>query len=191
MVMAVILMSAMCFGQRWDKLNGHCKYIDAKMHDQDDNIIISSIIIYPFNYQGKYEIISHDDKKIIFHKNGLSEEYYINFSQLNKETINCRYNLSKKYIEFYPKEIKYEIPKTIYDNYMIGTRWINAGVAFMTIGIFTSIIGLCIMEDYTEASTTMCAIGGTCISIGIPLICFGDHIKRECNMTYELYNLTK
>lgn len=40
-----------------------------------------------------------------------------------------------------------------------------------------------------KAGDALLGIGGTLVSISLPLLCFGDATKREANVDYETFNL--
>ena len=40
-----------------------------------------------------------------------------------------------------------------------------------------------------KADDALLGIGGTLVSISLPLLCFGDAAKREANVDYETFNL--
>lgn len=40
-----------------------------------------------------------------------------------------------------------------------------------------------------KAGDALLGIGGTLVSISLPLLCFGDAAKREANVDYETFNL--
>lgn len=42
------------------------------------------------------------------------------------------------------------------------------------------------ISNYKNANILM-GVGASFVSVTIPLFCFGNHIKRESNMTYNLY----
>lgn len=96
----------------------------------------------------------------------------------------------------YEKKLVMKCPSVIYDNYKIGDRCYKAGWAtFISASIMTIVGGIVygtgIEKNNIESSKAGVAVlsaGSSLIGISIPLLCFGDHIKRETNMNYELWN---
>lgn len=90
------------------------------------------------------------------------------------------------------------IDKVILDNYLIGDRCYKSGQAIIIIGSIVTFISLPfvfydvkknengVIIKSTSAGIACAAIGGTLISVSLPLLCFGDHIKRETNMIYSV-----
>lgn len=78
-------------------------------------------------------------------------------------------------------------------NYMIGLNCTRAGRVMVGVGVPIAFIGaLCLGtgmemvgfrgEQLVKAGTGLLIVGGACISVSVPLFCWGDHISRECNM---------
>lgn len=86
------------------------------------------------------------------------------------------------------------LPTCIYNRYKLGERltlsgWINFGV-----GLGLSLIGgvLLTRQDGNipqqgKVGTAFLGAGGALVSISIPQLCFGDHIKREANVSLQIY----
>jgi hypothetical protein len=80
--------------------------------------------------------------------------------------------------------------QSVLANYHIGYNCFEAGKTMVLVGVPISFIGaMCICGgindnnyDACTAGYALLGIGGTFISVSVPLMCFGDHIKRECNM---------
>lgn len=96
-----------------------------------------------------------------------------------------------------PKQIntKY-VPDVVYDRYMFGHKLMKAGWINFGIGLSVAAIGgilLAAKDDQTipqiKAGDALLGIGGTLLSVSIPLLCFGDEAKREANVDYEVFNL--
>jgi len=92
------------------------------------------------------------------------------------------------------------IPKPIYDDYQFGAELFNSGCVMITVGGLSGIIGGIMYgvgykynsrygQQLITAGVVMMGIGGTFVSVSIPLLCFGDHMKRNVNRDYKLYNL--
>lgn len=84
------------------------------------------------------------------------------------------------------------VPYVIYQNYTIGSNCFKAGSYMICIGGVASLTGLSLMlgdkNNITayKAGIGLTSIGGTLVSVSLPLLCFGDHIKRETNMLYSI-----
>ena len=123
----------------------------------------------------------------------------------NNDLSNC--HSYKEYIRIYNLSCNEYIRKRIYmpsesvlHNYIIGERCFKSGKVLVTWGLVTTFVGaMCVVggsarpisykynkmrhnNDAITAGCTLMGIGGSFISVSIPLLCFGDHIKRECNM---------
>lgn len=156
------LVSIGCFGQSWD--------------------YILYIVDFPKEKSSKvynWETDSYDDTVHITHK--------VDFSKNYSEYIKS-YNDQK----WLSKAIYMPSSAVLY-NYRIGYNCFKAGQITMGIGVAISFIGaMCVVGsvkmdnrdnwDACDAGYALLGIGGTFISVSIPLLCFGDHIKRECNM---------
>ncbi len=87
----------------------------------------------------------------------------------------------------------------IYEEYMMGSRCVKAGAAFITVGAAMSLIGGIVMatvrpETSSKGTTAinpagiaLISVGGTFITISLPLLTFGDHMKRDANWNYRLH----
>lgn len=84
-------------------------------------------------------------------------------------------------------------------NYMIGLNCTRAGRVMVSVGVPITFIGAVCLgtgmgmvgstgwrgvrgERLVKAGTGLLIAGGTCITVSILLFCWGDHIRRECNM---------
>lgn len=159
MALMLCLVSIRCFGQSWD--------------------YIQYIVSYPEETRSKvynWETCSYDSYVSITDK----VDFKRNYSEYCKN-----YNDQKclsKYIYMPSSAVLY--------NYRIGYNCFKAGQITMGIGVPISFIGaMCVVGGVNDNNWDACiagyallGIGGTFISVSIPLFCFGDHIKRECNM---------
>lgn len=84
-----------------------------------------------------------------------------------------------------------QLPEVIYDEYMLGKQLSTAGIPFISIGLPICIVGTIFAcstsQSKQTAGTALLGIGGTMVSISLPLLCFGDHLKRTANKDYMLY----
>ena len=170
MALMLCLVSIGCFGQSWD--------------------YISYIVEFPKETSSRVynlETNSYDYHVYITHKVDFSKNY----------SEYCKSYNDQKWLS---KAIYMPSSAVLY-NYRIGYNCFKAGQITMGIGVPISFIGamciLCGIEGSVVggvvggvkdnngaciAGYTLLGIGGTFISVSIPLFCFGDHIKRECNM---------
>lgn len=89
------------------------------------------------------------------------------------------------------------IPKQILDDYKVGYRCYKAGSTFISIGAFAAFFGEVIYRnglrhnnpDGIRYGAALLYTGGSFISVSIPLLCFGDNMKRSCNRDYKTYKL--
>lgn len=80
--------------------------------------------------------------------------------------------------------------QSVLANYHIGTNCFTTGKTIVGISIPVMFVGVMCLAGgmYDDNYNARCAgyaimgVGCTLISVSIPLMCFGDHIKRECNM---------
>jgi len=78
----------------------------------------------------------------------------------------------------------------VIENYRLGHNCFKAGSIMVGVGVPVMFVGaLCVAggnygDNYAvmRAGYVLIGVGGTFVSFSIPLLCFGDHIKRECNM---------
>ena len=83
-----------------------------------------------------------------------------------------------------------QVPKIIYDNYLYRRQLEKSGKACFGVGIITSLVGGILLgvgsnsknKDNIIIGGIFTGIGGTFLSVGIPLWCFGDNLKRTANM---------
>lgn len=172
MAIVLCLVCTLSFGQqKWDELYEYSNIMTYQCYEEYNfrfrNEIYDSTTDYVFIKQ--YKDI-WDFKK---------NEYY---TQLDSVPLN---------------EIK--IPKVIYDEYKMGASLFKCGKVFVGVGIPFVFSGMLLQvhgikrmnEDAIIAGSVFYGIGGTCISVSIPLLCWGDHLKRTSNKDYKLYNLLK
>lgn len=86
-----------------------------------------------------------------------------------------------------------DVPKSIIYNYDQGRVCFNTGVAFISIGALFMVPGtLFSLFGSTPKSKRIGAgllyTGSTLVSVSVPLLCFGDHIKKDANMAYEVWS---
>jgi len=90
-----------------------------------------------------------------------------------------------------------EIPTTIYENYMIGKKCMTAGWTTFIMGtVFSCIGGICmgaakVNPNASKAGAGFLYVGGAFVAVSLPLLTFGDHIKRETNKDLKLWYLRK
>lgn len=93
-------------------------------------------------------------------------------------------------------DVKY-IPNVVFNRYMYGNRLMKAGWVNFGVGLGIAAVGglLLVTKDrgqtitQIKAGDALMGIGGTLVSISLPLLCFGDAAKREANVDYETFNL--
>lgn len=97
----------------------------------------------------------------------------------------------KEFITHHSTTETIQIPKVIYDEYILGKQLSKAGVPIISIGLPICIIGTifaCNTEPTKQAAgVALLGVGSSLVSISIPLLCFGDHLKRTANKDYILY----
>lgn len=175
MAIVLCLVCTVSFGQEkcdeWDELYEYSNIITYHYYEEDSIRFRNEIydVTTDYVFIQKYKDIGY------FEEDG----YY---TQLHSVTLN---------------EIK--IPKVIYDEYKMGTSLFKCGKVFVGVGIPLVFSGMLLQvhgikrmnEDAIIASSVFYGIGGTCVSVSIPLLCWGDHLKRTSNKDYKLYNLLK
>ena len=109
-------------------------------------------------------------------------------------TGNLLWDLNNNDLQFIPLRTNTEkmvLPKVIYDEYMLGRRLTKAGIVTLSVSVPLSVIGVacaCSPNPKTNiAGLSMIGIGSAIFSCSIPLLCFGDHLKRTANKDYTLY----
>lgn len=157
MVLTLCLISVVTFGQKWDYIKQVCTFTDT--------INITRMEYTIVGYGHPVTTPSHIETTIDL--NRTYDEYVWNYNKLK--------NVQKKI----------NMPtKSVLMNYQIGRNCFISGQVFISLGaVLSAAGGICYMTGYWEAGGVLCGVGGSFIGISIPLLCFGDHIKRECNMT--------
>lgn len=157
MALMLCLVSVTTFSQSWDLLNHITRYTAVS---NIKNYMSGDILVSDTTYK---------EHRIFTYK-----------------AVIANYNNSEKWI----RNNIYQPTKSVLSNYHIGHNCFEAGKAMVLVGVPISFIGaMCICGgindnnyDACTAGYALLGIGGTFISVSIPLMCFGDHIKRECNM---------
>lgn len=89
----------------------------------------------------------------------------------------------------------FQVPIQVYDDYLIGEKCFNYGKAFIIFGSISTVVGGCVyaigakhnkINEMKTGTGIMCG-GSTLIGISIPLLCFGDNMKRATNREYKIY----
>lgn len=85
------------------------------------------------------------------------------------------------------------VPETIVCNYKIGQKCYTAGAAIVSVGTLCLVPGILLSAvgstlDAKQIGYGFLSVSGTLVGISIPLLCFGDHIKRETNMVYDVWS---
>jgi len=92
-----------------------------------------------------------------------------------------------------------KIPAPVYERYLFGYSLMKAGWATFSIGTGVGLVGGILygvgiknhnVKEITAGSVLL-GCGGAIIGVSIPLLCFGDNIKRETNTLFETYNILK
>lgn len=89
------------------------------------------------------------------------------------------------------------IPQPIYERYTYGCKLMKAGWCNFGVGLALSIVGGFIYGNgvdkhdvaQVKAGTALLAGGGTLVSFSLPMLWFGDNMKRETNCLYRTINM--
>lgn len=156
MALMLCLISVTTFSQSWDYLDEITRYTTVR---SINNYVIDDVLE--------------------------SDTTYEEFRAFTYHVVITNYN-NDKWIQ-----TKIHRPtQSVLANYHIGHNCFEAGKVMILVGVPISFIGaMCICGgindnnyDACTAGYALLGIGGTFISVSVPLMCFGDHIKRECNM---------
>ena len=100
-------------------------------------------------------------------------------------------NNNEQFVALRTSTEKIVLPKVIYDEYMFGRRLTKAGVVTLSVSVPLSIIGVVCARNQNPntriAGYSMLGVGSAAFSCSIPLLCFGDHLKRTANKDYILH----
>lgn len=92
------------------------------------------------------------------------------------------------------------LPNYIYNQYNLGQSCFKAGVVTISIGSVLALVGGVVYgvgvskTGTKDASPTVTAgaailsVGSTGLGVSVPLLCFGDHMKRESNIDFSIFN---
>ena len=157
MALMLCLVSVTTFSQSWDLLDHITRYTEVS---NITNYVSGDVLV--------------------------SDTTYKEYRTFTYHVVIVNYNNSEKWI----RNNIYPPTKSVLSNYHIGHNCFAAGKAMVLVGVPISFIGaMCICGgindnnyDACTAGYALLGIGGTFISVSVPLMCFGDHIKRECNM---------
>lgn len=157
MALMLCLVSVTAFSQSWDLLNHITRYSKVS---RINNYVIDDVLV--------------------------SDTTYKEYRTFTYHVVITNYNNSEKWI----RNNICPPTKSVLSNYHIGHNCFAAGKAMVGVGVPISFIGaMCLVGgindnnyDACTAGYALLGIGGTFISVSVPLMCFGDHIKRECNM---------
>jgi len=95
-----------------------------------------------------------------------------------------------------------QVSAPVFEEYRFGRRCYNAGCVLISVGAPLSFIGGillgCSMKADSKgqvyvsdqsafiAGEVFVCIGAPMVSVSVPLLCFGDHMKREANWHYRM-----
>lgn len=152
MALTLCLISVTTFGQKWDYIKQVVTITDTLQLENFD-YWMTTMDMEPFVRT-----------RVDF--NRMYDEYVWNYNKLNN--VQNKINMPTK---------------SVLMNYKIGRNCFISGQVFISLGaVLSAAGGICYMNGNWEAGGMLCGVGGSFIGISIPLLCFGDHIKRECNM---------
>lgn len=115
----------------------------------------------------------------------------------------CSLHAESPYYKGYTDDLYYilsvpalaeDVPPTIVYNYKQGENCFIAGSILAGIGGFLVIPGILQMFcgkniKQKQIGTGLLSAGSTLVGVSIPLLCFGDHIKKDANMAYEVWDI--
>lgn len=84
------------------------------------------------------------------------------------------------------------LPTPVYEEYKFGRKCYRTGSAFITLGSIMAVAGgICYLasggnQTAKTAGEVLFVMGDVCITVSVPLLCFGDHMKREANWKYRM-----
>lgn len=113
-------------------------------------------------------------------------------------TFRNSYTEDRKILEsVYNNTLK--IPTGVYERYRLSNKLMIAGWVDLSVGTGLAIIGGILygtgLKNQNQAEVISGSVflgtGGTLVGFSIPLLCFGDNIKRESNVNCEIFNLLR
>lgn len=195
LIISFILVNFISFAQSWDELKKFTA-LDVKVDEwclgSNEFIVEYEFMIPDYRYK---------DTAIVrpYTKSGFSKHYSGNEKTLIKDgTLYIIY--TEKTIDYKnTKYTSYTCPTYIWKDYKIGDNCFKAGVATISIGALSSIVGGIAygvgVKNHNigniKTGTYFLSFGSTFIGISIPLLCFGDNMKRTTNREYKMYNALK
>lgn len=94
-----------------------------------------------------------------------------------------------------------EVPQVIWNEYQQGRSLYNGGVVTISVGCGLSALGgilycsAILSPDSSKSAVVgglvLSYLGSSLIGVSIPLLCWGDHLKRTANKDMELYSILK
>ena len=119
-----------------------------------------------------------------------------------KNDTNCLFIRQYKTMTNLRYEYKYSnksLPTPIYNRYMFGDELMKWGWVNFSFGSALTAVGGIIAGVGTNNGNVkqaqigygLIGVGGTLLSVSLPLLCFGDNAKRQANVDYEMFNLMK
>lgn len=90
----------------------------------------------------------------------------------------------------------YYLPYVVLDHYKFGKRCYKGGTILISVGAPLALIGGILAgvgaqngdAVVSNAGYAISVLGGACVSVSIPLLCFGDNMKRDANREFRLFN---
>jgi len=192
-VIIFCISSSLCMGQRYDHIRLNTK-------DCDFDTVIGDNIYFYRNIYKTYEYSKTSNYKLRHPKiiNFRDSTYYL-YRYFDRGIV--RYykspypaeslSITKSIVvkdDLVGKELTYYMPIVVYNGYRAGDIRCKAGWVCLSVGAATVITGRILKQTTNEKyGDYLTIVGGSIFGVSIPLLVFGDHIKRESNMYNELF----
>lgn len=94
-----------------------------------------------------------------------------------------------------------EVPQVIWNEYQQGCNLYKGGIVSISVGCGLAALGSILYcsaiasPDSSESAAVgglvLSSLGSSLVGISIPLLCWGDHLKRTANKDMELFSILK
>ena len=208
---SIILIEIFCISimaQSWDflkhEMHLNSRYISYQNGEVRIPVVLQEVVQSPEGYlpiEAIPDWVWHSDTlNLELNTLYIHGHMYVSVKKIN----NMYYNINgyifsasshyKCYVDTF-KNIRLSQP--IYEEYKMGRTCYNVGSVFISIGLPLAFAGSIMMfvakpnqpnqSNLITAGSVLLGVGGTFVSVSIPLLCFGDHMKRQANWNYKLH----
>lgn len=195
LIISLIFVNFISFAQSWDELKKFTAS-DVKVDEwySGSNKFVSDYEFMIPDYRYKDTTIMQPCKRTDFNR-------YFSDSEKTLIKDGTLYIIhTEKTIDYKnTKYTSYMCPTYVWKDYKIGDNCFKAGIATISIGALSSIVGGITYGvgvkkhnlGSIKTGTSFLSVGGAFIGTSLPLFWFGDNMKRTANREYKMYNSLK